>query len=97
MKRSVRPNQIQHLLLTAKNERYSNLYVNYENFEEIPREVLEINSIQGLFLKRNLLKSLVSCRLVGEKIDYTATSSHVLYIQTLPWKRQCFEDYLLYS
>ncbi|XP_028406981.1 plant intracellular Ras-group-related LRR protein 7-like isoform X2 [Dendronephthya gigantea] len=58
MKQSIRRNQTQHLLATAKNELYSNLYINYENLEEIPREVLEINSIQGLFLKRNLLKTL---------------------------------------
>jgi hypothetical protein len=59
MKPAVRPNQLQYLLEIAKVENYTNLYINYENLEEIPREVLEISSIQGLFLKRNLLKSLV--------------------------------------
>ena len=60
MKPAVRPNQLQYLLRKAKDENYTNLYISYENLEEIPTEVLEISSIQGLFLKRNLLKSLVS-------------------------------------
>ena len=55
----VRPNQLEILLEKAKEENYENLFINYENLEEIPRDVLEINSIQGLFLKRNLLQSLV--------------------------------------
>ena len=55
-----RPSQLQYLLEKAKNENYTHLYINYENLEEIPRDVLEICSIQELFLKRNLLKSLVN-------------------------------------
>ena len=58
-KPAVRPNQLEFYLAKAKDENYSNLYLNHENLEEIPRNVFEISSIQGLFLKRNLLKSLV--------------------------------------
>ena len=44
----------------AKRNNHTNVYLNYQHLQEIPTLVLEITSVKRLYLKRNLLKSLVS-------------------------------------
>ena len=44
----------------AAEQQQQNVYMNYENLKELPEEITEKRNIHGLFLKRNLLQTLVA-------------------------------------
>ena len=65
----------------AKLNRVSNLYLNYRHLSDIPRCILELDFLQRLFLKRNILQSLVGSPFV-QLINFLKTnmSSYTLTI-----------------
>ena len=46
-------------ILEARSQGHTNLYLNYRQLSELPKELLELSKIQRLYLKRNILKKLV--------------------------------------
>ena len=51
---------MQSLIKKCKANCETALFLNYENLSEIPEAVLQIKILKRLYLKRNLLKSVVS-------------------------------------
>ncbi|XP_068740356.1 leucine-rich repeat-containing protein 28-like isoform X4 [Montipora capricornis] len=45
-------------ILEARSQGHTNLYLNYRQLSELPKELLELSKIQRLYLKRNVLKKL---------------------------------------
>ena len=50
------------IISEAKENNYTNIYLNYQNLSELPAELLTLTEARKLFLKRNVLKKLVSLR-----------------------------------
>lgn len=47
--------------MAAEEQQHQNVvYMNYENLKELPEEISKKTNIKGLFLKRNLLQTLVN-------------------------------------
>lgn len=47
-------------ILEAQSQGYTLLYLNYRKLSELPEELLSLSKIKKLYLKRNVLRKLVS-------------------------------------
>ena len=55
---------VQEEILEAQFHEHTNIYLNYRRLNELPAKLLTLSKIEKLYLKRNLLKELVSGKML---------------------------------
>ena len=53
-------------ILEAQSQGYTLLYLNYRKLSELPEELLSLSKIKKLYLKRNVLRKLVSGAILAQ-------------------------------
>jgi hypothetical protein len=51
--------EVEQIIQEAKTKCHKNLYLNYQHLTELPQELLQLDKAEKLYLKYNILKTLV--------------------------------------